>query len=180
MYGQLQGRGIFGISTLSFIANRLNTTVEECSKAAGSADSRDKLFVSLVEEFNPYASAALRDELPAFEAAKASLAAAAVELSEVLPTIDSCRKNEFGAPSLSRPVHLHLPQTERGEASLKSRLGRRAAANFRQTFDIPTPEGASARIVNAVDDHIGVDVDSLRSLMQGARAVILQLRTYLK
>merc|ERR1712061_518490 len=90
LLGHLHGHSVYGISSLSFKAARMQTVVEECLKASKSADARDKYFLSRVSEADACPSKQLRSELPAFEAAKSSLAATTAELVDVLPALATC------------------------------------------------------------------------------------------
>jgi len=96
LFGQLHGHALYGIASLSFEASKLQTVVEECDKASKSADARDKYFLSYVGEADTCPSKQLRGEIPAFEAAKASLAATTSELVDVLPAMATCAADGAG------------------------------------------------------------------------------------
>ena len=78
--------------------------MEECNKASKSADARDKYFLSRVGEAGVCPSTQLRSELPAFEAAKSSLAATTSELVDVLPALAACA--EAGAALVAQGQHI--------------------------------------------------------------------------
>merc|ERR1712051_760595 len=88
IYGKFSGQSVYGIKSLAILAPRLQVTLDDCSAAAQSKDARDKYFSSSVSNFNPASSAALRAEVPALDAAKASLSTA---LSELLQHIRNCQ-----------------------------------------------------------------------------------------
>merc|ERR1711879_288090 len=103
--GHVQGHTIYGIASLAFKTARLQTVVEECSLAGSSADARDKYFLSYFGEADTCPSKQLRSELPAFEAAKSSLAATTSELVGVLPALATCSNGgAFLQRSQSEPL----------------------------------------------------------------------------
>merc|ERR1712087_602475 len=63
---------VYGIKSLALFAPRLEASLDDCETAASSKDARDKYFAVSVKHVE-FASAALRAELPALVAAKASL-----------------------------------------------------------------------------------------------------------
>lgn len=89
--GQLNGRSIFGISSVVALAPRLEPVLDDCAAAAKSADARDKYFLVSVAEFDPSAQAALKNAMPALEGAAASLSAVVSELNAVVPKLAQCR-----------------------------------------------------------------------------------------
>lgn len=91
VHGTTGGHAVYGIRSLAVMAQRTRAIVDSCSAAAKSGDSRDKFFMAAVGSFDQAASAALRSELPALEAADASLAAITAELADVLPSLPGCR-----------------------------------------------------------------------------------------
>lgn len=98
---RFQGHLLYGIRSLAVFADRLRSVVSGCSKIAKSSDARDKYFLSHIGEFDPFPIKALRSELPAVDAARASLAATVSELSNVTPQLGLCRS---GALSSARPL----------------------------------------------------------------------------
>merc|ERR1712187_679800 len=131
LQGHLHGHSLYGIASISFEAARLTTVVEECSQASKSADARDKYFLSRVGEADACPSKQLRSELPAFEAAKSSLAATTAELVDVLPALATC--SERGIAMHQRD---HLGQPQVGEENLRSSSGRHAK-NVATMSDVP-------------------------------------------
>jgi hypothetical protein len=87
---QVQGRTLYGIRSLSFTTGSLRTVVEDCTSAAETKDARDKYFLNAVGEQGPCPAKALREELPALEAAKSSLAAISIELAEAMSRTSPC------------------------------------------------------------------------------------------
>merc|ERR1711870_86923 len=75
----------------------------------GSVDARDKYFLSYVGDFDPFPAKGLRSELPALEAARASLSGVVSELADAAPQLRLCRPEEF--PSLGANT-----RTARGES----------------------------------------------------------------
>ena len=90
---------MYGIRSVSVFADRLRSVVSDCAKAAKSSDARDKYFLSHVSEFDNFPSKGLRSELPALEAARASLEATVSELVDTMPQLDACRPEAL--PSLA-------------------------------------------------------------------------------
>lgn len=90
--GALGGHRLYGIRTFSVRAPAMVTVAEPCADAARTRDARDKYFAVSVRESSSDAGKRLAGELPAFEAAKSSLAAAASELSSVLAAMPACAR----------------------------------------------------------------------------------------
>merc|ERR1712032_1450453 len=109
IYGKFQGHTVYGIKSVSLYASRLRSIVDSCANAGKSVDARDKYFMSYVGEFDPCPSKALRSELPSLEAAKASMASTVNEISDVLPSLASCR--EANANSFRQIVRPDRPST---------------------------------------------------------------------
>eukprot|EP00930_Biecheleria_cincta_P033422 TRINITY_DN23150_c0_g1_i1.p1 TRINITY_DN23150_c0_g1~~TRINITY_DN23150_c0_g1_i1.p1 ORF type:complete len:397 (-),score=90.46 TRINITY_DN23150_c0_g1_i1:127-1317(-) len=101
VHGTFGGYAVYGIRSLAVMAQRTRAAVDSCAAAAKSKDSRDKFFMAAVGSFDKAASAALRSELPALEAADASLAAITAELADVLPSLPGCR---HGGSMLRRAI----------------------------------------------------------------------------
>jgi len=95
VHGRFDGHGLYGISSLAVFSAGMNPVVAECAKAAKSADARDKYFQINAGEFNPLAAKALAGELPALDAAQASVAATVSELAEALPKLAACKSKSF-------------------------------------------------------------------------------------
>ena len=116
---RFQGHLLYGIQSVVVFADRLRSVVSDCAKAAQSSDARDKYFLSHVGEFESFPSKGLRSELPALEAARASLEATVAELVDRMPQLDACRPAAL--PSLSAnetlPVGQHLHVSANGAES---------------------------------------------------------------
>ena len=97
IFCRFQGHSLYGIRSVAAFADRLRTVVSDCARAARSSDARDKYFLSHVETFDPLPAKGLRSELPAMEAARASLAATVSELADATPQLSSCRREEFAS-----------------------------------------------------------------------------------
>merc|ERR1712232_511391 len=158
IHARVHGHSVYGISTMAFTAARLQTVVEECSKASKSADARDKYFLSYIGEADTCPSKQLRSELPAFEAAKSSLAATTAELVEVLPALATCFAG--GAELLQRTV---VPQPQGQQLrSVQTKVARRSETG--------------SEIVDDVEEQNGVDAQSVKLLLEAARGAILLTR----
>jgi len=153
--GAFLGHAVYGIRTLAVFAPRLRAIVEDCALAAKSPDARDKYFEAYVSGAAPGASKALRSEVAALEAARASVATVVSELSQVLPQISSCR----GTASLMR--------TE-GSSSVFGQSGLR-------TFE----GNALSKAAMDVDRQNGIDTEGLGALVKEARRVIIAARSAL-
>lgn len=151
------GRAVYGIRELVVRAPRLQTIVEDCAAAAGSADARDKYFANYVGEVGPCSSKALRSELPALEAARASVAAVVAELAEALPKMSSCH----------------------GTAGFISRTGGSRTVAHSGRSDAHATSGNAAAIVQKVDSQNGVDTSAVAALLAEARRVIVAARAAL-
>ena len=99
VHGIFGGHAVYGIRSLAVMAQRTRATVDSCSTAAKAIDARDKFFMTSVKTFDQATTAALQSELPALEAAEASLAAVTAELADVLPSLPGCH---HGRSSLQR------------------------------------------------------------------------------
>ena len=105
LYGRLRSHPLYGISDVAFFAGRASAMVQDCAQAAKSADARDKYFVSYVGEFDPCPGKALLGELPALDAAKASVAAASTELADMLSRASKCSpRASFGKMVVEPPL----------------------------------------------------------------------------
>ena len=94
-HGSFEGHSLYGIKSLRVYSPGMKMIVEECARAAKSGDARDKYFQVHVGEFDAFAAKALASELPALEAAKASVSATISELAEALPHISACKGQSF-------------------------------------------------------------------------------------
>lgn len=94
-YARFQGHLLYGIRSVAVFADRLRSVVSECAKVAKSSDARDKFFLSYVGEFDPFPAKGLRSELPAVEAARASLAATVSELADAVPQLSLCHSESM-------------------------------------------------------------------------------------
>ena len=108
---------MYGIKSLAAEAAGLNAVTEDCAKAAKSADARDKYFQVHVGEFDPLGAKSVASELPALEAAKASVSATVSELAEALPKLSVCKSKAMATASISRVIF-----------GSSARFGRRSAA----------------------------------------------------
>ena len=93
---------------MAVFADRLRSVVTACAKVAKSADARDKYFLSYVAEFDPFPAKALRSELPAVEAARASLAATVSELADAVPQLNLCRSEAMPSIRTTTPRNAGL------------------------------------------------------------------------
>ena len=78
-------------------ADRLRAVASGCAKMGKSLDARDKYFLSYVGDFDPFPIKALRSELPAVDAARASLAATVSELADAARQLDLCRSGALSS-----------------------------------------------------------------------------------
>merc|ERR1712224_1084865 len=79
---------VYGISSLVLSASTLKTTIENCDTPF--SDSRDKYFATYIASFDPSPLKSFESQLPALEAAKASLAATTIEVAEAVASLSSC------------------------------------------------------------------------------------------
>ena len=145
---RFKGHLLYGISNVVVYADQLESVVDDCAKASRSSDARDKYFLAKVSQFDASPAKELSKELPALEAAKASLAAAAAELAAAVPDIDNCKGGNLA----------------QGTADAL-RLTTFTAKDL--------PFGTSA---NLADEVIGMDVFGMDALLKEARDSILVLR----
>ena len=155
MARRFQGHLLYGIKSIAVYADRLSAVLSDCGKASKSSDARDKYFLSYVTASDPFPSNALRSELPALEAAQASLSATAAELADVLPRLGACRAGTAYAVSGGTADTLFFGSRQSSETLAAARRG----------------------------DHAGqqtaFDQDALDSLLQEARASIVSVRKVL-
>ena len=90
VHARFQGHLLYGIKSMSVYADRMSAVLSDCGVAAKSSDARDKYFLSYVAASEPAPASALRSELPALEAAQASLSATISELADILPRVGAC------------------------------------------------------------------------------------------
>merc|ERR1719384_3026372 len=101
VYGKLSGHSVYGISSISVQTASIKTVLDDCSVASESKDARDKYFLSYTSDFDAAPLAALQAELPALQAAKASLSMVLGELAMTSPRLAGCN----GKLSLKSDVH---------------------------------------------------------------------------
>ena len=148
VHGSFDGHSVYGIRSVAVFSAGMSLIAEECSKAAKSADARDKYFQVYVGEFDPFAAKALAGELPALEAAKASVAATISELAEVLPKISACRSQAFVSV---------------GGAQQRISVGGSAWLGRRSAMKSPDTVGATT---------VGLLIAEARSTIMAARALL--------
>jgi len=78
------------IKSLAVLAPRLAVALDDCGVVSQSRDARDKYFAVSVADYNFAPSAALRSELPALAAAKASLSKALSEVVDAGQKLPGC------------------------------------------------------------------------------------------
>lgn len=176
VYGQSYGRSLYGIRSLSFTAERLQTIAEDCTQAGKHMDARDKyLLVETVAYGETYPAEVLHSELPALDAAMASLAAVTSSLSGARPKLAGCHRDTgfahglFAAPSWPQGHDLRnvsSPMREAHQRPVLSAIRSRLASGARTTGD------ATA----TVETHGGIELESAMLLLKEARASILEVR----
>ncbi len=178
VYGTFQGRALYGIRSVSVLAPRLRTVVDDCAAPAKSKDARDKYFASFVSEFDPSSSQALRAELSPFESAKASSSATVSEVEDIIPKLPLCRPTAAFLPrrsllgnlsklkpvSLARSSHVHTNDAE----------GRSSAVEVHATGM------GTEQATRLVDVQHGIDASTVQQLMHAAKAAIVEVRGVLK
>lgn len=167
LYGSFLGRPIFGIKAVSVLAPRLVAALEDCAEAAASRDARDKYFTVALSEHDAAPSAALRSELPALEAAKASLGASIGELAAAAPKLHGCRKSLASAWNATGELDQWQALVQAKAASRSSQTGYAS-------------EKALASAAAAVSVKTGLDLDGAKALLAAARSVILSVRGALR
>ena len=149
---QAQGTSpVYGIKSLALFAPRLEASLDDCETAASSKDARDKYFAVSVNHVELASSAALRAELPALVAAKASLSTA---LSAVA-----------GAKLSSCP----------GTSTLAANRHTRKVA-LQQSFVASRAEG----IDSLVGSMNGIEETDVKMLLASARSTIVGVRAALR
>jgi len=114
-----------------------------------------------VSEADACPSKQLRSELPAFEAAKSSLAATTAELVDVLPALATCSERGI---AMHQRDHLGQPQVREENVRLSSG---RHAKNVATMSDVP----------DEVGEQSGLDVTSAKLLLDAARDAIVSARS---
>jgi len=160
-----QGQAVYGIQTLSVGAHRLQSMVADCAAAGKSSDARDKYFETYVGEFAPGSSKALRSELPALEAARASLASVVSALAGALPKMKSCH----GAPAAAAAAAAAFSKSDGGSAVM---LARSVDGNTRSA-------STREQMAENVDRQNGVNAPALSALFKESRRIIIASRSAL-
>merc|ERR1719199_1750100 len=149
VYGKIRGHSIFGISSLSFFSNQMETVAEDCSHAEQSADARDKFFIVAATAQDDAPLNRLRAALPALDVAEASLAATLSALFDAMPLVSACNGASEGLLAESLGV--------------QESNGKVAARN-------------ADRATLGKDGAADVDLESTEMLFKAARAAILHVR----
>lgn len=159
LHGIFQGHAVFGITDLALRSTGLQAIVEDCAVAAKSHDARDKYFQSFVGEFGECSSKALRSELPALEAAKASVASTVSELVDILPKLVVCH----------------------GKGLLSSNVTKTAftASDLFSKFSTSSLRVDANTKVGTVDMKNSVPTSSVNALLMEARNVVITARSAL-
>merc|ERR1712187_742469 len=84
-HGTSSNQPSYGIKSVALLSPRLQANLGDCAVVSQSKDARDKYFAVSVADFDPAASSAVRTELPALEAATASLRGALREVAALHP-----------------------------------------------------------------------------------------------
>jgi len=169
LYGKLHGRSLYGIRSLSFTAEGSQTLVEDCVQAEKSNDARDKFFLVAVGSFTEAdTSKILQSELPALNAARASLATVVSSLSTVLPQLQFCHQ---------QPASMRAPlKVNQTAAKIEAVPSHAAWSVSLSQGDFLAGMSVKASVV---DQQNGIDMEEARLLLTGARAAILQVRAAL-
>merc|ERR1719326_796161 len=141
---------VFGISSLSFFSNQMETVAEDCSHAEQSADARDKFFIVSATAQDDAPLNRLRAALPALNVAEASLATSISALFDVMPLVSSCNGAGEG---LIAGRNLRL---ERSHGTMSAKTQHRIALGRDGTDE--------------------VDLESTELLFKAARAAITNVR----
>ena len=177
LQGAFSGHVLYGVRSVTVLAPRLSTVVDDCATAAKSKDARDKYFASFVSEFDPAASQALQGELPALMAGKAALGAAVSEVMGRIPKAAACRPQPSSLVQAlqDRPVgHSEVP----AGAAAAFMQGGMAARGRTLALGLGTSEDAV--VARAVDDEYGLGAGSAQQLLGTARSAIVKLRGLLQ
>merc|ERR1712051_204734 len=164
VYGKFSGQSVYGIKSLAILAPRLQVTLDDCTVVAQSKDARDKYFASAVSNFDPASSAALRAEVPALNAAKASLSAALSEVATMHQKLPGCQNQGVGLKS-------HLKVLPMDTSSLSS-----GKSGKSEGFTVDMP----AEVVGLVDSMHGIDVADIKMLLASAKSTIVRIRDELR
>lgn len=169
LYGKLHGRSLYGIRSLSFTADRFQTLVEDCAQAEKSNDARDKFFLIAAGAFNEADnSKTLRSEVPALNAARASLATVVTSLSTVLPQLQFCHQ---------QPASMRAPlEVKQAVPKMETVASNAASPVSLSRVDLLAGMSGTASVV---EQQNGIDLEAARLLLTAARAAILQVRAVL-
>jgi len=150
VYGKIRGHSIFGISSLSFFSNQMETVADDCSDAEQSADARDKFFIVAATAQDDAPLNRLRAALPALDVAEASLATSISAIFDAMPLASAC-KGAGGSLLAEVPVRMQEPHGKvLAGSEVKAALGKDGTAD--------------------------VDLESTEMLFEAARAAILHMR----
>ena len=95
VYGKVNGRGVFGMSSFSVFSNQMQTIAEDCATAEKNTDARDKYFLVGAGVHGESPLKNLQSDLPALDVAEASLSTVTAAINEVLPLVSSCTGSSF-------------------------------------------------------------------------------------
>merc|ERR1712051_765531 len=166
IYGKFSGQSVYGIKSLAILAPRLQVTLDDCTVVAQSKDARDKYFASAVSNFDPASSAALRAEMPALAAAKASLSAALSEVAAMHQKLPGCLHTPVlrfaGHTAVSLPAWSLTSSWKSGKRSTGA------------VVDAHTGVGG------LVESMYGIDVADVKMLLASAKSTIVSVRDALR
>jgi len=157
LYGSSSGHSYYGIKSISVLAPRLRTALDDCAVAARSKDARDKYFPSYVSNFDLSATAALQAELPPLVAAKTSLSSVLTQIAAVRSKLSECRRLQ----------------------SMRADVRNASHAQSDSLLSLSRLDSSVSGLEELVDSEQDIDIAGIKAFLASAKETIVNMRAAL-